>query len=167
MLGVRIIRCPEERGLGLLELAIVLPFLFLFFAVVIELGMLFIKYNRLTAIAYEGARYGSLLNGLEDGWINSDKPVHGAIANRINNLLASEGLVPKGTETVVIRTFLVTCPPSDPTPDFPTEMLGLKDFLYVRISLSYDPIFFSLTGAQQITVTSSMTSPYLYTSECS
>jgi Flp pilus assembly protein TadG len=70
-----------ERGAELIELAIVLPILLLCFAVIVDFGFLFQRYEAITNAAREGARLASLPN-----YTVAD------VQSRIANYLAASGL---------------------------------------------------------------------------
>ena len=62
----------DESGVALIELAIVLPLLLIFFIVgAIEVGNMVVSYQKLNLIANEGVRLGAKTNDLESGIVTS------------------------------------------------------------------------------------------------
>jgi Flp pilus assembly protein TadG len=80
----------DDRGSELIELAIVLPILFLVFAAIIDFGFLFQRYEVVTNAAREGARMAVL-----PGYSTTD------VQTRVQNYLTKSGL---GIATTITAT---------------------------------------------------------------
>ena len=92
-----------DRGAELIELALILPFLLIVFAAIIDFGFLFQRWEVLTNAAREGARVGIL-----PGYVEAD------IDNRVIQYLAAAGISAVPDDCDVLISTIPLDPASPP-----------------------------------------------------
>jgi Flp pilus assembly protein TadG len=94
-------RVPRQRGLALVEMALVLPLLFLLLFGLIEYGWLFFKYQQIAGAARHGCRIG-----VAQGKASAD------VTTAVNDLMSKAGLSGKYTTTINPPEVLTAAPGS-------------------------------------------------------
>jgi len=121
---------PDERGQSLVEMALVLPLLFLLVAGIIDFGRAFNNHIIIINAAREGARYGSRY------------PIHDeGIILAVSREAAESGVLLDGSNVGI-----------DPEP--PAVALA-GDPIVVTVTYQFDTILGGIVGADSLTLTSS------------
>jgi len=76
-------KLDAEAGSVIFEFAIALPFLFLMFYGIYDLSDYLQRHQTLTRVAYESARHGSSLKGLEPISVTSANASHASVLNKV------------------------------------------------------------------------------------
>jgi Flp pilus assembly protein TadG len=92
----------REKGVAAVELALMLPFLVVFFLIIIDLGMILREHQVLSNAAREGARFSSL----PKNWISTNNPTAtvAAIQNRVIEYCAQENLAVNSGQITITQT---------------------------------------------------------------
>lgn len=163
----------RSKGVVFLELIIIVPVIFGLTLVVVELGNLFLAYLSLGRVTFEAGRHGAIINGLEEGALDSTKNGHTSIVNRARQMLIDTKLAPEDADTTgywsatdppnaKFYTFLVTCP--DPDDLVPEQLVGTQNTILVTVQAKYTPIVPSLYPP--LMLSSTMVVPFLYGQPC-
>jgi hypothetical protein len=163
-------RMGGERGNLCVEGAITFPVLILLLFGTVDIGALVERYFTLSRIVYEGARYGASLSGLGPGSFerrcalgktpgNSSFPCstvidsyHARLQEKVTLLLSSQGF--SGIERSRIRTEFVGKVNSGSSIQPETNL--------VRVTIEIPVPLITSLFAQELTLSSSSTAPYLY-----
>ena len=128
-------RLGSERGIELIEFALVLPFLLLLTLGTIEFGRIYYTYNTLTKAVRDGARYAATSRIKADGtWVATEIP---SVETRTRNLVVYGIISPTGSEPKIISDILTSQINVSPQRISDTEQ-------YVTVSAGaypYSPLF--------------------------
>ncbi len=149
--GTRPSRCRGERGVNLVEFALVLPVLLTFVFGLTDLGRAVYDYNTLANAAREGARYGIVLVDSDGFYTPYDTP-----GNTPGPYTASDYA---GTTTIVGRASAIasTLDLSQMTVTISAPQLIYLDRVTVSVSYPFRPMMTAFVGNFNITLRASST----------
>jgi hypothetical protein len=151
----------KDRGSFLTEMALVLPFLFILLIGTIDLSIGMLTYLRVSRVAYEAARYGSSLTGMNESY---DPTLDYCDQNAATGVL---GQVHTRAKRIAEQSMLFFTKPADI--DYRVSYQASNRQIHVCLRVNWKSImpgFLDALGAGDLggTIRATATAPYLFES---
>jgi hypothetical protein len=92
-----------RQGAAMVEFAVVVPILMLFFGGMIEIAHLFLLQHTMDTAAYEGARSAMVPGGTRDDAIRATKSLIDIARLRSTNIIVSPSVIDESTALITVR----------------------------------------------------------------